>query len=72
MAIFHLEKSTGYCPTQDTEYTVTVKFTEVKTLGQKQTQYKKTPHYCEYADENECLHMHSGNPFCPIVMNAKF
>lgn len=55
----------GYCPIQDTDTSIDVKYTEIRVLGSthNQNQYKKTLDYCDY--DGVCP-----EKLCSIVKNA--
>jgi len=59
-------KITGFCPVQQTQYSVLVKYTKIPSLGSPMSQYKKVLEYCEYASKNECSHAR----MCPVVTKA--
>ncbi|MDR2532398.1 MAG: hypothetical protein LBC82_06110 [Oscillospiraceae bacterium] len=58
----------GYCPVQDKNYKIKVRFCGINTMGAPSTQYKPILDYCEYAIENKGC---SERP-CPILKNVKF
>jgi hypothetical protein len=65
---------TGYCPVQEREYKIKVKYIEFRELGVPNAQYKGIFNSCDYAletngaNKNQCEYLH-GKPMrkCPIM-----
>ncbi len=59
----------GYCPEQNSEYSITVNFAEVH--FSQQTGYKKLSYHCEYAAAHGCTVHGSNGLDCPLFRNAQ-
>jgi hypothetical protein len=56
-------KISGYCPIQELNTSIDVKYIKIKVIGSTQEQYKPVLDYCDYG-------AHCSEKLCPIVKNC--